>query len=114
MIEVLVGGAYLNDLYHAGWSTEETTEYIGGDMVVVDTFPGIFLSTHEISADVMLAMNKATRDWELRAARGECSWMCADCSCTFPEGMPDACEWGHKGCTDLINRDKMEAKKEDL
>lgn len=23
-------GVYLNDLYHAGWSTEETAEHLGG------------------------------------------------------------------------------------
>lgn len=57
-------------------------------------------------------LNKATRDWEMRAARGECGWVCADCCCTFPKGMPDACEHGHASCTAIIQRDKAQAKAE--
>ncbi len=45
----------------------------------------------------------------LRAARGECSWVCASCCSTFPAGMPDACEHGDQGCTDIIKRDKANA-----
>lgn len=55
------------------------------------------------------AMDKATQEWTMRAARGECSWVCADCCFTFPEGMPDACEHGHQCCTNIIKRDKADA-----
>jgi hypothetical protein len=54
-------------------------------------------------------MNRVTQDWTLRAARGECGWICADCCVSFPAGMPDACEHGHQACTDIIQRDKREA-----
>ena len=57
------------------------------------------------------AMDKMFRDYTERAARGECSWVCADCCCTFPDGMPDACLHGHQGCTDIITRDKANAKR---
>lgn len=56
-------------------------------------------------------LNKATRAWELSAARGDCGWICADCGCSFPEGMPDACIHEQQSCTDLIKRDKLEARK---
>jgi len=54
--------------------------------------------------------DKLMRDWTDRAARGECGWICADCCCSFPEGMPDKCEHGHQSCTDIIQRDKQQAK----
>lgn len=57
------------------------------------------------------AMDKHTREWELRAARGECAWVCADCCSTFPAGMPDACEHGDQRCTDIIKRDKNAARR---
>lgn len=56
------------------------------------------------------AATEMTRDWENRAARGECGWICPDCCCSFPGGMPDKCEYGHQGCTDIIQRDKQNAK----
>lgn len=59
--------------------------------------------------DSLAAMNKSTRDWELRAARGECGWICADCLQTAPEGMPDKCLMDQDRCTELIQRDKREA-----
>lgn len=65
--------------------------------------------TDEEVSDVLAAMNKITQDLTLRAARGECSWICADCGMTFPEGMPDACAHGLQSCTDIIRRDKAEA-----
>lgn len=68
-----------------------------------------FIANGRPSAEKIAEMNKATRDWELRAARGECEWICADCCLTFSEGMPDACEHGHQSCTDLIQRDKRAA-----
>lgn len=57
----------------------------------------------------MDALNKATREWELKAARGECGWVCADCSMSFSAGMPNECAHGHAACTELIERDKAEA-----
>lgn len=50
------------------------------------------------------------REWEMKAARGECSWICSDCSMTFPEGMPDKCEHGHQRCTDIIQSYKETVK----
>lgn len=57
-------------------------------------------------------MNRVTRDWTMRAARNECAWICADCSCSFPNGMPDECEHGHQVCTDIIKRDKLKANEQ--
>jgi len=59
--------------------------------------------------NVIKAMDRATHDWTMRAARGECGWVCADCCCSFPSGMPDECVYGHQRCTDIIKRDKAEA-----
>lgn len=75
---------------------------------------GIFITTATGKAleDQISLMDKLTNDWTMRAARGECSWICADCCCTFPDGMPDACEHGHQGCTDIITRDKADARKQ--
>ncbi|WP_315136446.1 hypothetical protein [Achromobacter marplatensis] len=56
------------------------------------------------------AMNKATREWELKAARGECGWICAWCCSGFPTGMPDECDHGIQECTDLLKRDKAAAQ----
>ena len=70
-------------------------------------FPAVFIAfTNGMPAETLEAMNEATREWEQRAARGECSWVCADCSQTFPTGMPDECVCGHQSCTDIIKRDK--------
>ncbi len=51
-------------------------------------------------------MNTITREWNNKAARGECDWVCADCGCSFPGGMPDECAHGYQGCTEIIKRDK--------
>ena len=59
-------------------------------------------------------LNKATIDWTMKAARGECAWICADCSCSFQEGMPDECIHGHQRCTDIIKRDKALAHNAEL
>lgn len=56
-------------------------------------------------------LDSAMKQWTLKAARGECSWICADCCQTFLEGMPDKCEHGHQHCTDIIQRDKAGASK---
>jgi hypothetical protein len=73
-------------------------------------FPGIFIAKGDLEAAIS-AMDKATLEWEMRAARGECSWVCADCCMTFSAGMPDACEHGIQGCTDIIQRDKKKAQE---
>lgn len=54
-------------------------------------------------------MNKATNEWTMKAARGECAWVCSDCGCSFPSGMPDTCEYDDQRCTDIIQRDKKDA-----
>lgn len=53
----------------------------------------------------LASLDQQTREWEMKAARGECPWVCADCSVTFPLGMPSSCEYGHQSCTDIIQRD---------
>ena len=71
---------------------------------------GIFIAPVDGNlSKTISAMDKHTREWEMRAARGECSWVCADCCCTFAEGMPDACAHGIQTCTDIIKRDKANA-----
>lgn len=72
---------------------------------------GIFVLDKTDSA-ALDSLNKATRDWEMRAARGECGWICADCSQSFQQGMPDKCVCGHQSCTDIIQRDKAEARNQ--
>jgi len=62
--------------------------------------------------DFISDLNKSTLEWEMAAARGECGWICADCSCSFPEGMPDECIHGHESCTNIIKRDKERATNE--
>lgn len=57
-------------------------------------------------------MDKAMNDWTDKAARWECAWVCSDCCCSFPEGMPDECAHGHQKCTDIIQRDKAIARSE--
>lgn len=57
-------------------------------------------------------MDEVTREWEAKAARGECSWVCSDCCVTFTAGMPDECPHGDKRCTDIIKRDKEEARNQ--
>ena len=76
-------------------------------------FPGIFIApAGDDLQDTLSAMDAAMQKWTMRAARGECTWVCADCCCTFPDGMPDACVHGIQGCTDIITRDKTDALKD--
>lgn len=56
-------------------------------------------------------IDAALKDWEHRAARGECLWICADCCVTFPKGMPEACIHDIQECTDIIRSHKKEAQK---
>jgi len=67
----------------------------------------IAVTEKENLQDVVSEMDRVTREWTDRAARGECSWVCSDCCYTFKDGMPDACEHGNQWCTDIIIRDKM-------
>lgn len=71
----------------------------------------IFITDQASLADTISKLDKATQEWEASAARGECGWICADCCCTFPEGMPNACVHGHESCTKIIERNKLEASK---
>ena len=74
---------------------------------------GIFITpADETLPDTIEAMNIATREWTAKAARGECAWICSDCCCSFPGGMPDECLYGDQRCTDIITRDKANAKLE--
>lgn len=57
-------------------------------------------------------MDVLTREWTMRAARGECGWVCSDCCYTFNEGMPDECCHGNVRCTEIIQRDKLTAMSE--
>jgi len=69
----------------------------------------IFILTDNFD-ESLEALNKETREWTAKAARGECEWICSDCCCSFSYGMPDECMHGHQGCTDIIKRDKAEAR----
>lgn len=76
------------------------------------SFPGIFIAPADESLKATIGeMDRATLEWEMSAARGECAWICGDCCCTFAAGMPDECAHGHQSCTDIIKRDKAEAAK---
>lgn len=72
---------------------------------------GIFITPIQSNMqEVISEMDRRTNEWFARAARGECNWICPDCCCVFPDGMPDECAHGHQGCTDLIQRDKAAAR----
>lgn len=57
-------------------------------------------------------LNRETHAWTMQAARGETGWICADCCCSDPQGMPDECFHGQAHCTSIIQRDKREAMSE--
>jgi hypothetical protein len=73
---------------------------------------GIFIHQGDPSPEFMDSLNKQTREYELRAARGECAWICPNCCMSFPNGMPDECGYGNTECTELNARDKREALAE--
>ena len=56
-------------------------------------------------------MDTETNAWTMRAARGECGWICSDCCTSYPAGMPDACDHGVEWCTSIIKRDKEHAHR---
>lgn len=66
---------------------------------MVDSFSKVIQETLD-------ELTLGTRNWWAEAARGETGWICSDCQCIFPEGMPDTCAHGHSRCTELIQRDK--------
>lgn len=68
----------------------------------------ILISSNSSAVDLA---DNLMHDWANRAARGECGWICPDCCCTFPEGMPNECEHGYQTCTDIIRRDKRIAER---
>ena len=71
--------------------------------------PGVIVAnTSNLNATISY-MDKITNEWMMKAARGECSWVCSDCCCTDPSGMPDECFHGLSWCTAIIQRDKKEA-----
>lgn len=72
----------------------------------ITEIPAVDLPAH------LEGMNQAMRDWTDQAARGECGWICSDCCCSDPKGMPDACWWGNQQCTDIIKRDKLRAMRD--
>lgn len=61
-------------------------------------------------AETINEIDRLTNEWTAKAARGECAWICSDCCCTFSEGMPNECAHGHQSCTDIIQRDKENAR----
>lgn len=74
-------------------------------------FPGFFAVVGNQS-DIDAALEKANaamRDYTMRAARGECEWICSGCGASDVAGMPDACFHGQQECTDIIKRDKARA-----
>lgn len=75
-------------------------------MIKITELPATELDAH------ISEMDKATRAWTDRAARGECGWVCSDCCYSFKEGMPDQCEHGNQWCTDIIKRDKLRAMRD--
>lgn len=66
----------------------------------------IFFITNKDSS-IIETINEITREWTAQAARGECGWICSDCSVSFHDGMPDECMHGYDRCTKIIQRDKQ-------
>jgi len=60
---------------------------------------------------VFAEMNKLTNEWDTKAAKGECGWICSDCCQSFPAGMPDACCCGYESCTKWFTEFKQQVNK---
>ena len=75
-------------------------------------FPGVIVGVGVPSKETFAALDRATLDWEMRAARGECAWVCASCCTGFPKGMPDACPHNANGCDEILRRDKELAQEQ--
>ncbi len=74
--------------------------------------PGIFVAVDDTGSEmsgILSEMDKITNEWTMKAARGECSWVCSDCCSVVAEGMPDTCVHDIQRCTDIIQRDKKHA-----
>lgn len=71
----------------------------------------VIISTDDDQLDIS-TMDSYTREWTKEAAKGNCGWICSDCCCVFPEGMPDECAHGDELCTSIIKRDKAMSQKE--
>lgn len=71
--------------------------------------PGIVVTQSPVPDSFFNDLNKATVEWTMRAARGECGWICSDCCVSSSEGMPDGCFHGNDWCTAIIQRDKKDA-----
>ena len=75
-------------------------------------FPGIVIAEGGVSKQFLSALDKATNAWTMRAARGECEWICSGCCTSDHRGMPDECFHGNADCTRIIQRDKAAAIQE--
>ena len=75
---------------------------------------GIFITTATGKAleNQISLMDKLMNEWTMRAARGECAWICSSCCMVFPDGMPDACAHDNQQCTNIIASDKHAACKQ--
>lgn len=76
------------------------------ELIRITVVPEKDLGTH------IEVINQEMRAYTDQAARGECAWICSDCCCSDPKGMPDACFHGHAKCTEIIQRDKQFAMRE--
>lgn len=81
---------------------------------MTDKANGLEVIFHEAKSidEAFQVLNAHMIEYTHQAARGECGWICSDCCMSDPEGMPDECFHGHQGCTEIIQRDKREAKQE--
>lgn len=82
--------------------------FVKATAVEADTPEGI----QKEMAAVFTEMDRSMREWTMRAARGECAWVCADCCGVDNSGMPDECLHGQQWCTDINQRDKRNARAE--
>lgn len=71
--------------------------------------PGIMIADTSNLDATLSYMDKITNDWTMKAARGECGWICSDCCGSDHTGMPNECFHGLEWCTKIIQRDKKAA-----
>lgn len=72
---------------------------------------GIFIAASDSQPEKLFSvMDSIFRTMTEKAALGECAWCCSDCCTYFPDGMPDKCPHNCQRCTDIIQRDKVEAQ----
>lgn len=72
---------------------------------------GVFIAASDSQPEKLFSvMDSIFNDMTRKAARGECAWCCSDCCTYFPDGMPNKCVHDCQRCTDIIQRDKGEAK----